>query len=351
MYNIIYKIKHKSFTMAEILLSLTIIGVVAAITLPSLTGNINERIWDAQRKALFSRITQAISVMGTINGYGTYDGHYVQEEICEEEDWDNDGVIDDSWCYDGDVYHVSTDTAAMAFVKDGLSKVLKLNNICDNEHFQDCGIPEKLAIATGSTIDVPKTLTSLNDAYYGGMYNPVVNTKAVAFETHNKESIVDYYNPRCISDTGGYSIDIFDQYYLQNFLCANFLYDLNGKKGPNFIGKDMGFITALYSTDPNVVAPMALNSDATLYNLHVETLEQAKSTCKSQSNDARLPTRDEIFSMYVNRLFLLNPPYYSRVFWTSTEIPNNKIWGGSLSGIFRVHDKSVKLYTWCFRKK
>ena len=28
------------FTMAEILLSLTIIGVVAAITLPSLTGNI-----------------------------------------------------------------------------------------------------------------------------------------------------------------------------------------------------------------------------------------------------------------------------------------------------------------------
>ena len=32
-----------AFTMAEILLSLTIIGVVAAITLPSLTGNINEK--------------------------------------------------------------------------------------------------------------------------------------------------------------------------------------------------------------------------------------------------------------------------------------------------------------------
>ena len=35
-----------AFTMAEILLSLTIIGVVAAITLPSLTGNINERTWN-----------------------------------------------------------------------------------------------------------------------------------------------------------------------------------------------------------------------------------------------------------------------------------------------------------------
>ena len=39
-----------AFTMAEILLSLTIIGVVAAITLPSLTGNINER-WGWQGMA------------------------------------------------------------------------------------------------------------------------------------------------------------------------------------------------------------------------------------------------------------------------------------------------------------
>lgn len=53
----------KAFTMAEILLSLTIIGVVAAITLPSLTGNINERTWNTQRKALYARMSQAISLM------------------------------------------------------------------------------------------------------------------------------------------------------------------------------------------------------------------------------------------------------------------------------------------------
>ena len=46
-----------AFTMAEILLSLTIIGVVAAITLPSLTGNINERTWNTQRKALYARFS------------------------------------------------------------------------------------------------------------------------------------------------------------------------------------------------------------------------------------------------------------------------------------------------------
>ena len=60
-----------AFTMAEILLSLTIIGVVAAITLPSLTGNINERTWNTQRKALYARFSQAIALMPALNAYGT----------------------------------------------------------------------------------------------------------------------------------------------------------------------------------------------------------------------------------------------------------------------------------------
>ena len=63
-------LKKTAFTMAEILLSLTIIGVVAAITLPSLTGNINERTWNTQRKALYSRMSQAIALMDSIKGYG-----------------------------------------------------------------------------------------------------------------------------------------------------------------------------------------------------------------------------------------------------------------------------------------
>ena len=57
----------RGFTMAEILLSLTIIGVVAAITLPSLTGNINERTWNTQRKALYARFSQAIALLPALN--------------------------------------------------------------------------------------------------------------------------------------------------------------------------------------------------------------------------------------------------------------------------------------------
>ena len=107
--------KNLAFTMAEILLSLTIIGVVAAITLPSLTGNINERTWNTQRKALYARFSQAIALMPSLNGYGT-----LTEESSAGA---SDGV----------------DTAAETFVTAGLSKVLKINNICDSEHIEDCG--------------------------------------------------------------------------------------------------------------------------------------------------------------------------------------------------------------------
>ena len=104
--------------MAEILLSLTIIGVVAAITLPSLTGNINERTWNTQRKALYARMSQAIALMPALNGYGT---------LSEETDSAGSTSI--------------IDTAAEVFITDGLAKVMKINNICDNDHIEDCGIP------------------------------------------------------------------------------------------------------------------------------------------------------------------------------------------------------------------
>ena len=119
-----------AFTMAEILLSLTIIGVVVVITLPSLTGNINERTWNTQRKALYARFSQAIALMPALNGFGTLDD--------------------------------TTDTAAETFVTGGLAKVLKINNICDSEHLADCGIVSSYIDIHGTKKVMPKTLTEMN---------------------------------------------------------------------------------------------------------------------------------------------------------------------------------------------
>lgn len=266
--------------MAEILLSLTIIGVVAAITLPSLTGNINERTWNTQRKALYARFSQAIALMPALNGYGT-----LKEESSAGA---NDAV----------------DTAAETFVTDGLAKVLKINNICDADHLEDCGIPQKMITIDGRVAfsSFPKYMHEYNSVFseHSVGYEP---SKVVAFETQNGESIAVFYNPNCLATDGkntNSSNGSWKGYYTQPIMCANFIYDLNGNKGPNTMGKDIGFISALYSTDTKVVAPMPLPKDLTGY---FKQLDSA-AACTKYDNTSRLPNIDELTSMFYNKALL-----------------------------------------------
>ena len=286
-----------AFTMAEILLSLTIIGVVAAITLPSLTGNINERTWNTQRKALYARFSQAIALMPSLNGYGT---------LREITDSAGSTSIED--------------TAAETFVTSGLSKVLKINNICDSEHLKDCGIPSKLTTIFGDTVSsIPKTLVEFNELFDGSWTSggidysySQIDTKAVAFETANGESILTFYNPNCRYKTTSLS-----WYSTQPEMCVNFVYDLNGTKGPNTFGKDIGFITALYPSDPVVVAPMPL---ATKQSGSFQQNEAMKA-CKTLDSNSRLPNKEELAAIFYNKNFvgLTNGHYWSSTPYSSTE--------------------------------
>jgi len=269
-----------AFTMAEILLSLTIIGVVAAITLPSLTGNINERTWSTQRKALYSRMSQAILLMPALNGYGTLEGTIAEDDGAQ---------------------NITTDTATETFLTSGLGKVLKMNNICDNEHLNDCGIPNKIISMTGSKIDTPTTMSELNPKMTNMSYSHPgagvthiyrqLDTKAAAFETANGESILAFYNPHCQAYAGEVT------YQLQPKVCLNLIFDLNGNKGPNTIAKDMGVMTVMYSVDPIVVIPLPYTRSVTTNT----PFEEARRACGNlQDKEYRLPNRAELASLFVN---------------------------------------------------
>ena len=77
-----------------------------------------------------------------------------------------------------------------------------------------------------------------------------LDTKAAAFETQNGESILAFYNPNCQA-----AMCESTNYAVQPKICANFIFDMNGNKGPNTVGKDIGFMSVLYPTDSVVVAP------------------------------------------------------------------------------------------------
>ncbi len=286
----------RGFTMAEILLSLTIIGVVAAITLPSLMANINERTWNTQRKALYARMSQAIAMMPQLNGYGEYEGT------------NTDGSVS-----------VTKDTAAEAFLTEGLSKVLKINNICDSEHLADCGVPTSYTNMAESVSTWPTTLSEFNKLFTRAAIihetesksviyaNPQldVDTKAAAFETQSGESVTLFYNPRCWTRSQGvqnYVAGSTDYDYAQPLMCANFIYDLNGNKGPNTFRKDIGFVTVMYSDEPVVVAPVmdSVHTDAAV------TFDEAKLGCVGYNADSRLPNIDELSAIFYNRYFIGN---------------------------------------------
>ena len=284
-----YKL-NKAFTMAEILISLTIIGIIAAITLPSLRANINEKAWATQRKALYSRMSQAISMLPSLNGYGVV--------------MNADGTVN---------YTETNSKAAQVFVTEGLSKVLKINNICDSTNLSKCGIPEKLTNMSNNKLDFPIKLSELNPLFsHNGIPQKDINTMVTAFETSNGESVGVFYNPLCLNFEQKYYSG--SRIYSQPWMCANFVYDLNGRTGPNKMGKDIGFITALYPTESVVVAPMPFDNDLTggNYSANAFTEGPARKACTAKGG--RVPTLEELAAMFYNRSLtqLSDKMYFAR---------------------------------------
>ena len=288
-----------AFTMAEILISLTIIGIIAAITLPSLRANINEKTWTTQRKALYSRLSQAISMMPSLNGYGIV--------------INTDGTVNKS---------ETANKATQAFITDGLSKVLKINNICDDKNLSKhkCNFPyNNIKTFNGSTINIPSDFYSMYSsiAYVSQNY---INTKLVAFETANGESGLAYYNPNCNYFDKNSIIDAFhNDDNINNILpslCVNFIFDVNGKKGPNKVGKDISYITVLSPTD-SIVSFVIPHGDVKSL-----TYNEGVQYCRELGSDYRLPTIYDLISIYAN-IKIIYGIEYNR-YWTSTIDKNSK---------------------------
>ena len=91
----------QGFTLAEVLITLGVIGVVAAITLPTLITNINERRNSERQANIAQKVTQA---METMRAHGLLNTQYASTE---------------------------------AFV-DELQKYLKISKRCDKDHLTDC---------------------------------------------------------------------------------------------------------------------------------------------------------------------------------------------------------------------
>ena len=184
--------KKIGFTLAEVLITLAIIGVVAALTIPTLIQNYQTRAWNTASQVFQRKLGEALRVMnvqGTLAGY----------------------------------------TTTEAFV-DELSKHIKITRICENDDITTCFAD------TVTWGDEEVDMSKIKKAKNFGQEDWDTNTVAVQFA--NGVNGVIAYNPSCTQNQ--FSNDVIT--VGENGIgtnCLAILYDVDGFKNPNTQQKDL----------------------------------------------------------------------------------------------------------------
>ena len=173
----IYKKSKVAFTLTEVLVTLGIIGVVSAITIPTLINKYQEHVTVNKVKKFYSMINQALLMSIKNNGYI------------------------DEWQY-------TNVTEFAGYLKPYL-KIIK-----------DCGTRSGCI-----TIDNYKYL---DDSINATNYNTNKYYKMILADNSYMWFRKSQSNNSCVDNDGGW-----------NNVCGLLYFDINGKKAPNTIGKDL----------------------------------------------------------------------------------------------------------------
>ena len=182
--------KKIGFTLAEVLITLAIIGIVAALTIPTLVQNFQTSSWDTASEVFQRKLEESLKVMnvqGTLAGY----------------------------------------TTTEAFV-DELSKHIKITRICENDDITTCFADTVTWGKEGQETE-EVDMSEIKTAKNFGQEDWDTNTVGVQFA--NGVNAVIAYNPSCRQDQYSNQVSVND--------CLAILYDVDGFKNPNTVLKDL----------------------------------------------------------------------------------------------------------------
>ena len=186
-----------AFTLVEVLITLAIIGVVAALTLPTLIAKVNAKVDGNQKKVTEAKLIQGLNMLDLHGGIN------------------------------------NTYSSTAEFVEE-LSKYMKITKICDgtNSAFTEC-IPYNEV----SFIDMDKklkttTVENLQTLSKIGLINPFMKPAAITLA--DGTPMILSYKKDCISDPDSIKSD---NKVIHS--CVAGVYDLNYHHKPNMFGKDL----------------------------------------------------------------------------------------------------------------
>lgn len=252
--------KKVAFTLAEVLITLGIIGVVAALIMPTVISKTKDKQYKAARDKALSTIGNAsknIAVQGNMN------------------DAQN----------------------AKDFVNNILRSQIAIAKTCENDELENCGIPAKYKPGYGPERSMPKKVQDFGDFWMPGI-NTIEKSKSYGFLTGDGYAYNLFYFPECSEEPLNMT-SIFKNF--RSLLCVNAIYDMNGLRGPNQVGKDIGFVTVLYPNEKvQAVAPMFIGTLDDVYEFGLTYLE-AQQFCAEKGK--RLPNFEEGMSAEFNFYF------------------------------------------------
>lgn len=218
MKSVLKKLSKKGFTLAETLITLAIVGVVAAIVIPIVFNQTNIEEYRTMLKKHYSTLSQAISSIANENG----------------------GYIDTS-SVDNFMTALST---KISFVKTGTWADIS-------------NLPSDFAYTcyknkTGTCNNTGSGRNILNIQNYGGNQAALLKDGATILI---KDNVI---SPTCTS--GNYHVKVNSNETLpMNNCCTTISLDVNGNKGPNMLGVDLHSIYLLKENDNYYLLPCGAN--------------------------------------------------------------------------------------------
>ncbi len=205
-----YGIQKSAFTLAEVLITLGVVGIVAAMTLPTVITNVNERIRKEQVRTVKYKLTQATDKMKSLGLIGPY---------ATTEDFVNE-----------------------------LRKHLKIAKVCDNQHLDECWPTESISTPDGEV--KVKTLTT--GAKIKALALGTAATRTVGIVTGDGVPMILAYSPICnaLSPEKTYLWSTVDNKPETNATtnCISAVFDINGAKKLNRIGTDVRTLNSLFGS-------------------------------------------------------------------------------------------------------
>ena len=235
-------LRKTAFTLAEVLITLGIIGIVAALTLPAFISNVQGRIQTKRVENInqkLSKVTDKMAVQSGLIGY--------------------------------------PDT--MAFVQE-MKKHMSIAKVCDNSHLSECWGTTEVDVGKDEPWEISKTKTARELQIIKAQRKHWADT--VGIVTADGTPMILSYDKECNFDVNNTGLQFDKSSGKSNSLaCISGVFDWNGGSKPNKLGDDvklLGLASGLGSS-------CAFEVGGTCYTAPFTPKPMTKAECEAQKDN------------------------------------------------------------------